>query len=1309
MASSASSTPNPNSQEIPCASKPPVLWLLSKAYNGDIPNELRNPYYKDYEEQYRLKPQVVHGLANAELYCLALANIYADPNYHCLNHHSIIQLLIRKGIYVTEPHDTDLTETILIQTSPIRMSAHMVIIEAIMALFIKEVLIPEKIFEVVSRFHPVETSDMPVDPEEAAIFWINHACLRMRHKICEELSNLDSVNQILPPIPFIEDLQDISDGCCLAILLSLYCPDHLSWTEICFPSENDQTWLNDSIYNLQLVQFFCQEKLPYNICFLSLEDFLYLPQTIRPNVLAFLADLLYLFEIRPAPCVRRPGTKEEFDLSDEECSSLNGSQLRETSCLTPSEMKMKSLQHTSWGEQETTANQSKSSSSRIHSFRRNSTFQSDEEEDMAKYFSAMDFKDDYDAAYDSVSNGSNGPRSLNPAASYTPTSSSSSSDRKVLMTAAGCSSLASNQQRSTLTGFDQPDRSTLHHHRRNSFKSSDNAHSSLTPKPLRSDSGSHLVDYFCQIGEETNQEALSSTKKPAIVTSFASQSKSKDLISENSRYEANSFNEDSSSHIGASGPGINIAFKQKSDRNSFEKQDIESTDKDMRERYRTWNKDRFGETVSEQAMVNNLSSAKTLAQLNDSSSIRKCLEHDDNLKMESSKLSEQLMQQTQQLQQQNQQSLSQAQQLFFPEENKANGQLVLQPGATSEQVNMQVASQIHNVRLKLEEKRRLIEQERKSAEDMWKAKRQDIGKEAFLRVLKSKKSDSGLEDSNEKESIAASSEKELSDASSTKEDEIPNYATDKGFFISFADEKLPQVKPPPLRPKCFRAVTVSRDRRNSRSDLSMSDMNDIRLSGSDRASVRSLTSSENAERSRSENNVPFRLNQRQNHSNSSLNSNANTSSNYSNVNISKNSVNNSASYPASQKSGSNDGDSNKENNSDILPNNQSDQPRSLTPGVGFIIGADSEALDPVSELEMAKKKEMIMLQSLRRRAMQEAKRTQKEIELARQRDLDRQRKESIERKKEEEKMRRQIILEQYRQRKAQEDANKDESSSNFSNLSKDSVRNGSTLLLNRPSRSRPASGTKPRPKSLHVSASNIQDYTSLDPKPSRITDDIGTNYTNYSNYNASIALNPSGSKSNSRPGSSMSTTNNSRRLPSPTSRLPQLPASCILGRYKGGPSSDGASDAGSTFSEYTGPKLYVKPTAKSNRGIITNAINVVLAGAVNANLKKKVLEEMNNSESKHFLILFRGAGMQFRAIYSYNPDREDRQEIVKLHGNGPKIVTDDMIDKFYKYNCGGKNFNEVQTKHLSVTIDAFTIHNTLWSGKRVLPAKKDSF
>ena len=38
--------------------------------------------------------------------------------------------------------------------------------------------------------------------------------------------------------------------------------------------------------------------------------------------------------------------------------------------------------------------------------------------------------------------------------------------------------------------------------------------------------------------------------------------------------------------------------------------------------------------------------------------------------------------------------------------------------------------------------------------------------------------------------------------------------------------------------------------------------------------------------------------------------------------------------------------------------------------------------------------------------------------------------------------------------------------------------------------------------------------------------------------------------------------------------------------------------------------------------------------------------------------------MQFRAIYTYNPDIE---EIIKLYGTGPKIINNDMIDKFYKY------------------------------------------
>ena len=68
-----------------------------------------------------LKPHIVHALANAELYCMALSHLYADPNYHNLNHWGIIQALARKGVFVAEPADCALTETVLIQTTPLKM------------------------------------------------------------------------------------------------------------------------------------------------------------------------------------------------------------------------------------------------------------------------------------------------------------------------------------------------------------------------------------------------------------------------------------------------------------------------------------------------------------------------------------------------------------------------------------------------------------------------------------------------------------------------------------------------------------------------------------------------------------------------------------------------------------------------------------------------------------------------------------------------------------------------------------------------------------------------------------------------------------------------------------------------------------------------------------------------------------------------------------------------------------------------------------------------------------------------------------
>jgi len=161
----------------------------------------------------------------------------------------------------------------------------------------------------------------------------------------------------------------------------------------------------------------------------------------------------------------------------------------------------------------------------------------------------------------------------------------------------------------------------------------------------------------------------------------------------------------------------------------------------------------------------------------------------------------------------------------------------------------------------------------------------------------------------------------------------------------------------------------------------------------------------------------------------------------------------------------------------------------------------------------------------------------------------------------------------------------------------------------------------------------------------------------------------------------------------------------------GGEYDDGASDISSTsgFSAYgyrSGTRLYREPASKSNRSIILNAIEyVVFPGVVNAETRNRVLDVIDRCDCPHFLLLFRDVKCQFRGLYAYYPDTE---EVYKIYGTGPKQVTDNMFETFFKYNSGGKKFTKIHTKHLTVTIDAFTIHNSLWLGKKAkLPDKKD--
>jgi len=55
--------------------------------------------------------------------------------------------------------------------------------------------------------------------------------------------------------------------------------------------------------------------------------------------------------------------------------------------------------------------------------------------------------------------------------------------------------------------------------------------------------------------------------------------------------------------------------------------------------------------------------------------------------------------------------------------------------------------------------------------------------------------------------------------------------------------------------------------------------------------------------------------------------------------------------------------------------------------------------------------------------------------------------------------------------------------------------------------------------------------------------------------------------------------------------------------------------------------------------------------------------------------------------------------IEKIHGIGPNIITEIMVDKWFKYNSGGKRFTNIPIRHFSIQCDAVIIHNDFWQKK----------
>ncbi|KAG9354200.1 hypothetical protein JZ751_012324 [Albula glossodonta] len=289
-----------------------MLTALSCSLTDHIPEDLRDPFYTDQYEQEHIKPPVIRLLLSSELYCRVCGLILKGDQVATLqSHQSVIQALSRKGIYVMESDDTPVSESDL-SCVPIKMSAHMPMIDALMMAYTVEMISIEKVVASVKRFSTFSASkELPFDLEDAMVFWINKVNLKMREiaekelKLKQHLLESPSHQKVryrrdhlsgrqLPFFPLLEDLmKDVCDGAALLAVVHYYCPEHMKLDDICL---KEVTSIADSLYNIQLLKEFANEYLNKSF-YLTTEDMLYAPLVLKHNVMVFIAELFWWFEI----------------------------------------------------------------------------------------------------------------------------------------------------------------------------------------------------------------------------------------------------------------------------------------------------------------------------------------------------------------------------------------------------------------------------------------------------------------------------------------------------------------------------------------------------------------------------------------------------------------------------------------------------------------------------------------------------------------------------------------------------------------------------------------------------------------------------------------------------------------------------------------------------------------------------------------------------------------------------------------------------------------------------------------------------
>ncbi|XP_010561722.1 calmodulin-regulated spectrin-associated protein 2 isoform X2 [Haliaeetus albicilla] len=1449
-----------------------LAWLVAKAFGTDnVPEELREPFYTDQYDQEHIKPPVVNLLLSAELYCRAGSLILkSDAAKPLLGHDAVIQALAQKGLYVTDQEKL-VTERDL-HKKPIQMSAHLAMIDTLMMAYTVEMVSVEKVIACTQQYSSFfQATDLPYDIEDAVMYWINKVnehlkdIMEQEQKLKEHHSAESAGGQKsptkwfwklvparyrkeqtllkqLPCIPLVENLlKDGTDGCALAALIHFYCPDIVKLEDICL---KETMSLADSLYNLQLIQEFCQEYLN-QCCHFSLEDMLYAASSIKSNYMVFMAELFWWFEVVKPSFVQprvvvHPQVEPAKDLPS--AHSLNANRRNYVDGPSGSDFiaRLESPTYTP-SHQLHTPQQSYSS---VPGVIRRSTSMSyvdgyvgtwPKEKRSSLHGVSFDISFDKEKSIPvttpnrgmtrSVSNEgltlniNRMPKHIRKNLSFKPVNGEEENQDI-------------EEEKDMIAHKDTKANQPLNTNKKNANGSSCHRfpNGALQNRAVLDDFGNQIetpsIEEALQIIHDT-EKSPRVIQPDQITNGFFLHNQEMSIL--NSNIKPNQSTPDIITDTkGALSPvtdntevdtGIHVPSEdipETMDEDSSLRDYTVSMDSDMEEPSKFLQDYDVRASNHRDQLSPCPSSVSTKSQAGSSAS------SSSGVKMTS--FAEQKFRK---LNHTDSRSSGSSSQKTTPEGSELNIPHVVAWTHIPEEASVPqgrdttqlLASEMVHLRMKLEEKRRAIEAQKKKVEAAFTKQRQKMGRTAFLNVVK-KKGD-GVSPLRE-EAAGAEDEKVFTDSNQLKEKE-----TQKSDEQTSKTSELIKENPENSHSKWLKSpatpmdaekqwnltspseenfnegdileYTKSIEKLNSSLHFLQQEMQRLSLQQemlmqmrehqawvisppqpSPQKQIRDFKSSSrqmgtpspvapfSQESPRSTHQSP----QSSNRKNASFHIKMQRTPRPNELKITP--LNRTLTAPRSVDSlprlrrfspsqvpiqtrsfvcfgddGEHIGEPQLRGNllkevkpteevakeegpkllkqceqkleekeikpiesnvSEVLaqpitetvcvtPNeDQLSQPILPTPApktanlievslsdlkppeknevsvekyegesdreqfeddqkvcCGFFFKDDQKA-----ENDMAMKRAALLEKRLRRERETLLRKQQLEAELEHKKEETRRKTEEERQKKEDERARREFIKQEYMRRKQLKLMEE-----------MDTVIKPRSLSIKQ---------KKPRPKSIHRDHIESPKTPIKGPPVSSL----------------SLASLNTGDNESVQSG---------KRTPRSESVEGFLsPSRC--GSRNGEKDWENASTTSSVASatEYTGPKLFKEPSAKSNKYIIQNALaHCCLAGKVNEGQKKKILEEMEKSDANNFLILFRDSGCQFRSLYTYCPDTE---EINKLTGIGPKSITKKMIEGLYKYNSDRKQFSHIPAKTLSASVDAITIHSHLWQTKRPVTPKK---